>query len=163
MRLSTLVCADPRCDREITGDIAMYHVVTEAVEQGWTFFEYPETTGAYCPLHGPEGSEPTQKWVVGCYTCDWEEGVLDKEEADFAAGDHECEPDTYVWSPEQMNTRAQERAERHASYDLARKEEEAHALLASQLATARAQEIDRYARNWLRIRNTILFWKERKH
>ena len=162
MRLSTIVCAEPSCDNEVTGDIAMYHVVARAAEEGWTFHDDSELGSAFCPLHGPDGPLPTEKWLVGCWTCTDEWDAVDEEDAKAQAQEHDCEADTYIKSPKKISEEAIARAERYAERKARLVEEEAHALLAAELATARQRELERRARNWLRLRNTIVFWKKVK-
>jgi hypothetical protein len=158
MRLSTLTCADPRCDQEVSADLAMFHIVELAKEQGWGFSE--EGDDAYCPRHGPSGPEPVPKWLVGCWTCSDEWDAEDEEDAKFQASDHQCEAETYIKSPKRISDEAIERAERAAERKARLGAEQEQADEAAQAAFERQHQIESWANNWLRIRNTLVFWKK---
>ena len=80
--------------------------------RGWRIFNGQSITGKalrkiVCPYCAGTATEPEPTgWRVGCHTCDWEweeddvEGPLTEEQANDIASDHECEPETWVKSPD---------------------------------------------------------------
>lgn len=73
----------------------------------------------------PEGEKPVG-WSVGCLTCDWEwedeydEGPLTEADAKSMASDHECEPETYTISPDEVLARRRRDAELRLQFAAAR-------------------------------------------
>jgi hypothetical protein len=157
VKLSTIECVWVGCGREVSGDLAMYHLIDQAQDVGWTFFDGEDETRGLCPEHS-DADVPVHKWLVGCHTCSFEEEYASEEEAKDEAQYHECEADTYIHSPAQQV----EREESTRRWRTQRAEEEKQVRIAAELATARQQLIEKRANNWLRLRNTLVFWNKEK-
>jgi hypothetical protein len=151
MLLSTLVCAHPGCRERLYGEADMWHIVEHARDIGWSFDRSEER--AWCPLHEEEAI-PDVVWVVGCYTCDFEEDFRSEEEAKDEYMQHDCEPDTYIWNPDEVAKKQARRAAMNRPVQVAT----VNAALSD--AAARQDLLERYAANWLRLRNFFLFWKK---
>ena len=160
MLLTTLRCAAARCGQEFNQEVPRWHLLLFARDAGWSFSDDEEL--AWCPDHGPDAPGTREVWVVGCYTCDFEEEFKSEDEAKSEHSFHECEADTWIWTPEQAR-------ERQVGLDKARQEHrvsqaarEAQARAATEVAMAKQERIELYANRWLQIRNLFLFWK-REH
>jgi hypothetical protein len=150
--LSTLRCTWSGCHTEFHLDLPMFHVIGQAIESGWMVRDEELVR---CPEHWIP-IQPPEAWLVLCWTCDYEEECESEEDAQAAKEDHECESDAYIKSPDQL---AKEKL-RRAEYRERRVQEEMQARIATQTALERQQRIERYARNWLLVRNTIVFWRK---
>jgi len=150
MKLSTLECSVLGCGREFSADVAMWHLEDAAWDAGWRVID----GDVFCFEHAQENAEVGAKWVVGCWTCGFEE-ELSEEDARYEYQEHDCEPDTYLRSPAELA----KKDEGIRAYRVKQAEEQGRARHQAELALARQHHIERYARNWLRIRNTFMFWK----
>lgn len=160
MLLTTLRCAAARCGQEFDQEVPRWHLLLFARDAGWSISDDEEL--AWCPDHGPDAPGTREVWVVGCYTCDFEETFTSKEEAESEHSFHECEADTWIWSPEQTREREASREAARQGHQARRAAQAAQAEAAAEAALAQQQRIERYASQWLRIRNLFLFWK-REH
>lgn len=151
MLLSTLDCAHDGCHERLYGEADMWHTIEHAREIGWLV---DHNDVAYCPEHKPE-SGVIEHWVVGCFTCDFEEEFDSEEEAQNEYQFHECEADTWIRDPEKVRDMETKRAAR-------REVQTAQVNAALSDAAAQQDRIESYANQWLRIRNFFLFWK-REH
>ena len=150
MLLDTFQCATEGCRNEFTKDVDSWHLHLFARDAGWTFSHDEEFS--WCPEHGPE-SGVVEKWVVGCWTCDFEEDFSSEEDAKYEFRMHECEADTWIRDPEKVRDMEARQAARR-SVQTAR----VNATLSE--ADAKQEQLEGYAANWLRIRNFFLFWKK---
>src|SRR3954463_5484953 len=154
--LSTLRCVRVGCDAGYHADVAMWHVVDNARDLGWVVIDDEHT---FCPEHArDEAGNETEVWLVGCFTCDYEEEVDSEEDARWASREHECEAETYIRSPSELR----EKKLRQDAYVERRNKEhhqkEEQIRVATERAHARQQRLEKYASNWLRVRNTLMFW-----
>lgn len=152
MLLDTIRCSAFRCPREFTEGVSRWHLIEDAKDLGWSFSDDEEL--AWCPDHDQEDRfNPNHVWVVGCYTCDFEEEYSTEEEAKDEYTLHECEPDTWIRNPEKVRDMAARQAAK-------RSVETAQVNAALSEAAAKQDRIESYANQWLRIRNFFLFWKK---
>lgn len=151
MLLDTFRCAQQDCFNEFTQNVDSWHLVLFAQDAGWTFSDDEEFT--WCPEHSPESGGVRDKWVVGCYTCDFEEEFDSEEDAKYEHTFHECESDTWIRDPEKVREMEARQAARR-SVQTAR----VNATLSE--AAARQDRIEELANRWLRVRNFFLFWKK---
>lgn len=149
MLLNALECAHDGCRQRLYGETDRWHLIETARDNGWTV---SRDEMAYCPEHGPQ-PDVTGHWVVGCWTCDFEEEFDSEEEAKNEWRDHECEPDTWIHDPEKVRDLEARRAAR-------REVQTATVTAALSDAAAQQDRIESYANQWLRIRNFFLFWKK---
>ena len=149
MLLSTLECANGECRNALYGETDMWHVIELARETGWLV---DDDENAYCPEHAPADGV-LESWVVGCYTCDFEEVYDSEEEAKNEWSMHECEPDTWIWDPKKTR-------EMEARRTAKRSVQTAKVTAALSEAEAEQDRIEAYANQWLRIRNFFLPWKK---
>jgi hypothetical protein len=162
MLLDTIRCSTPRCFNEYREDVDRWHLLDDALLAGWTISDDEEKT--WCPEHS-ENHDPfglELKWVVGCRTCDYEEEYDSEEDAKNDYTLHECEPDTWIWKPEEVQAHQERRAHNRLVYAEKKAAEDAVAKASFDRAMAEQDRIHRWASNWLRIRNLFLFW-DRKH
>ena len=150
MLLDTFQCVTEGCRNEFTMDVDSWHLVLFAKDAGWTFSHDEELT--WCPEHSPE-SGVVEKWVVGCWTCDFEEDFDNEEDAKYEYNNHECEPETWIRDPEKVRDMEARQAARR-SVQTAR----VTAVLSD--AEARQEQLEAYANRWLRIRNFFLPWRK---
>ena len=151
MLLDTIRCVEEGCFQEFTEDVPRWHLMLFARDAGWTFSADEEM--AWCPEHTEEERSAPPVWLVGCWTCDFEEGYDSEEEAKNEYMLHECEPDTWIKNPEQVRDMEARKAAR-------RSVETVRVTAALSEATAKQDRIESYANQWLRIRNFFLFWKK---
>lgn len=153
MLLDTIRCSTPHCFNEYSESVSRWHLIEYATDAGWTFSEDEEFS--WCPEHSedhdPDGLD--QHWVVGCWTCDFEEDFTSEEDAKYEYRHHECEPDTWIRDPEKVRDMEARQAARR-SVQTAR----VNATLSD--AAAQQDRIETYAKRWLRIRNFFLPWKK---
>jgi hypothetical protein len=150
MLLDTFECSTEGCRNTFTKDVDSWHLVLFAKDAGWTFSHDEELT--WCPEHSPE-SGVVERWVVGCWTCDFEEEFDNEKDAKWEHRFHECEADTWIRDPEKVRDMAARQAAKR-SVQTAR----VNATLSE--AAAKQDQLEGYAANWLRIRNFFLFWKK---
>jgi hypothetical protein len=154
VNLEIIRCSTPGCYRGLTQTMSRRQLIENARDFGWTFSE--DGSLAWCPDHSPTSADE-QVWVVGCYTCGFEEEYDDEEDAKYEHSHHECKADTYLWTPETVLAREL----RRGVYRHNRFSEEEQDRASFDAAMAEQERIYRYATNWLRIRNVFLFWKKR--
>lgn len=159
MLLTTLRCAATRCPNEFSEEVPRWHLLLFARDAGWTSSDDEELF--WCPEHGPE-SLAQDKWVVGCFTCGFEEEYRDEEEATYEHLNHECEADTWIWDPVKVKEREQRQQEHAREHGVKQAVARIRADVAAHEERTRQQRIEEYANRWLRIRNLFLFWK-REH
>jgi hypothetical protein len=150
MLLDTFLCSTPGCDNTFAMNVATWHRLLFARDAGWTFSHDEEF--AWCPEHGPE-SGVIEKWVVGCWTCDFEEEFDSEEAAKDEYSLHQCEADTWIRDPQKVRDMEARQAARR-SVQTAR----VNATLSE--AVAQQDRIEQYANRWLAIRNFFLPWKK---
>jgi hypothetical protein len=156
MKLSTLECSVLGCGRELQADLAMIHVLELAREQGWVVDE----DACLCPEHADaESLASVRNWVVGCYTCGFEEEMTE-EDARYQYKEHECEPDTYFRSPAELAKKEKDIQEYRDRRATERAQEEEQVRHSAEQALQRQHQIEKWARNWLHVRNTLVFWKK---
>ena len=151
MLLTTLRCAATRCPNEFSEEVPRWHLLLFARDAGWTSSDDEELF--WCPEHGPDSPGVRDKWVVGCWTCDYEEEFDSEEEAKNEWSMHECEADTWIHDPEKVRDMEARQAARR-SVQTAR----VNATLSD--AAARQERIEELANRWLRLRNFFLFWRK---
>ena len=156
MKLSTIECVANH-DYGISRNIPMAWLLAEARDLGWVILEDDETR-ALCPEHANGAVRAGGAWVVGCYSCDFEEEYDSEEDARYELAEHECEPDTYIRSPEEMARKAEKREQ----WNEERVERLKREQIASREASARQELLEKRAAKWLKIRNTIVFWNKEK-
>ena len=150
MLLDTFLCSTPGCDNSFAMNVATWHRLLFAKDAGWTFSHDEELT--WCPEHSPE-SGVVERWVVGCYTCDFEEEFDSEEDAKYEWSNHECEADTWIRDPEKVRDMEARQAARRAVQTV-----RVNATLSE--AAEHQARIEELANRWLRVRNFFLFWKK---
>ena len=129
----------------------MWQVIDIAREAGWSFDRTEDR--AWCPDHAEDAYVPGLTWVVGCYTCDFEEEFDSEEDAKYEYNQHECEADTWIWDPEKVADIAKRRTAKRAVQTA-----KVNATLSE--VAAKQERLEEFATRWLRIRNFFLFWKK---
>jgi hypothetical protein len=157
MKLSTLECSVLGCGREFHADLPMFHVEHMARDVGWRV----DDEATLCPEHNtPDGLAELESWVVGCYSCGYEEN-MSEDDARYEYKEHECEADTYLRTPAELRETRRRTEEYREKRATERAHEEELARHSAERALQRQHQIETYARNWLRIRNTFVFWNRR--
>lgn len=149
MRLSTLSCATEGCDHAFSRDLDMWHVIEAAQEAGWMV---DHNDVAHCPEHNADSPLVKERWLVGCYTCDFEEEYDNEEDAKSEYNLHECETDPWIWDPARVMAEEERRAARANSYQPVRK--------AIEESLDRQKIVDEYAQRWVKFHNLIRPWKK---
>ena len=160
MLLDTIRCSSPRCFNEFTENVARWFLLLDAAEAGWTSSDDEELF--WCPEHGPDQAGVHDTWVVGCFTCGFEEEYHVEEDAQYERDYHECEADTWIWDPVKVKEKEQRRLEHAREHGVKQAVAKIRADVVAHEALTRQQRIEEYAERWLRIRNVFLFWN-RKH
>lgn len=157
MKLSTLECSVLGCGVEFEMVLPMFHVEHMARDAGWRV----DDEAILCPSHNsPDGLAEVENWVVGCYSCGYEEN-LSEEDARYEYKEHECEADTYLVTPEETMKKRRSIEEYREKRAMESAHEEELARHSTERALLHQQQVEQWASHWLKIRNTVVFWKRR--
>jgi hypothetical protein len=161
VKLSTVECVALGCGQEFHLDLPMFHVEAMASDAGWRITE----DGALCPDHNGFNTDPLHEsgkaWVVGCWTCGFEE-ELNEDDAKYEYKEHDCEPDTYLKTPADLAKKEEQNREYQVRRATEKAEEEHQVAMAAASAVAQQKRLEEYANRWLKLRNTVVFWKKEK-